>query len=682
MLFAVLFFICQIIFGFLIFDFFDPKRKFNCGELIASAFLLGPLLSSFMVLLGALMLHSLFLGILFFFLLFLLFLLFRFKYLRTLFFSIMIDIKSFLKKRRFFSKTNIWLFLLIFILIVYSFFLSTVLFKEKNGTLRAPLMAWGDTATHIDLIKKFSTTDPFNLDNPMMGGVNLTYHFMIDFISGIFHKLGADLILSYRLPLYTFGIAAFLLVFAFSYRILKSKNLAILALIFILWGSGLGSLVLFKDLDKSYQEGGLGGIYQLIKNPPHEYTRTSQYLTPNYTQDNIAWIVPVISFFGHQRSGTIGLAVFTFVLLGIYYYGREKEFWRFGITAGLLPFSNSNSLLALFFLLGTLFWFFLMNWRSWFKFAFITFLLVLPQIIFYIQGNKIFNFLKPWFGWMSCSHPYHWFFCGSFSTTILDTFLFWIKNFGVVFVVWILSGIGVIIFLCIPFLRKRVINYSWNLRLFFASCFLFIIPNFFIFQPWNFDNGKVFFYWWLLAIICVIIPLLKFLWERMFIGKIIVILLIFFGTIAGVFDFTSWIINAKGGKVSGYSDSIKGNVEMAQWIKNNTSPNSIFLTHPWIDSVPIFLAGRPVYMGFEGWLWGIGLNSRPNRATEQKILQGDIEEACKKNINYILLNNELKKSFPTINIDLLLKKTQTVFQQKTIFDEQKILKINCKDYNN
>ncbi len=192
-----------------------------------------------------------------------------------------------------------------------------------------------------------------------MGGANLSYPFMINFISGIFRKLGTEQVFSYRLPFFVLGIIAILLIFSFAYHFLKSKFFAILSLIFILWGSGLGFFVLFKDLDKSYQEGGLGGIYQLIKNPPHEYThldnRTGGKDSKKDTQDNIVWIAPTISFLSHQRTFVLGLAIFSLILLGIYYYGKTNYFWRFSLIAGILPFLTYSLLFGFIFSFGNSF---------------------------------------------------------------------------------------------------------------------------------------------------------------------------------------------------------------------------------------------------------------------------------------------------------------------------------------
>jgi hypothetical protein len=679
MLLALLFFICQIIFGFLIFDFFDPEKKFHFIEKIISSILIGISFSGFLILIFSLIFKSLILGIYAFFPVLLLFLILRFKNLIFLFKQSILCLKQ---KKWFFSK-SVWLVFLLLIVLIYITFLTTVIFKTEDGSLKSALIAWGDNAFHLSTIERFATVNPFNLEHPYMGGVNLSYPFMINFISGIFRKLGAEQLFSYRLPIFVLGIIAILLIFAFAYHILKSKFFAILALIFILWGSGLGFLVLFKDLDKSYQEGGLGEIYQLIKNPPHEYThldnRTGGKDSEKDTQDNIVWITPTISFLSHQRTFVLGLAIFLLILLGIYYYGKTNYFWRFGFIAGLLPLSHTHSFLALFFLLETLFWFFLSQWKTWLKFALATLMLSLPQIIYYgLSSENLTKNFKPWFGWMMCKHQTSWFFCNPQAGTDSNIFWFWSKNFGIVFWIWLFIIFFLFLSFFLPYIKKKMKN-KLNYSFISASIILFLMPNLFLFQPWEFDNNKILFYWWILAIIFCLIPFLRFLWQKKIIGKSLVIIIVFLGILAGSFDFIAKFSWTKKTGSFGYSDYSKENVEMAQWIKENSIQNALFLTSPIVDPVPLFLAGRPVYMGFEGWLWTQGLNYLENRRKITEILSGNLEIACQEKIDFILLDNNLKKSFPILNEKLLLAKTETVFSQKNPFEERKILKVLCQN---
>ncbi len=672
MILGLIFFSCQIIFGFLIFNFFDPERKFNFIETIASAFLLGLAASSSIILLLALVFSSLAIAMAGFALIFLSALAIRRKNLLSLVSSLFIDFKN--SGKKIYKKG--WFVFLALVIIFYSFFLSTILFKNDSGNLESALVGWGDNALHLTMIKRFATAEPFILEHPVMSGVNLAYPFMVNFISGFLHKLGTGIILAYRLPLYAFGISAILLLFCFAKRFLKSGAWAGLALSFILLGSGLGIFVLYEDVQKIYQSDGPSGLTRLFTNPSHEYThldnRTGGKLEGRDDKYNIVWMAPVISFMSHQRSFPAGIAVFFFVLLGFYHYAKTKYLWRFGVIAGMLPFFHAHSFLSLFFVSAILFVFSLKFWREWIKFALTAALLALPQIIFFSadSSNVSTNIFKPWFGWMTCAHKNAGFFCDSYPEgTDSNALIFWSKNFGAVFWLWITG----VIFLIFSKNKSRAPYVS-------ASIILFLVPNFFLLQPWEFDNNKMLFYWWILAVIFCAIPLLKILWEKKLLGKILAVLIIFLGISAGSFDFASKFFWTKKIGSFGYSDSAPENMEMADWIKNNTSNNDIFLVNPWVDPVPAFLAGRPIYLGFEGWLWTQGLDYQKNKNAMTEILSGNLNKACEENIKFILLDKNLENNFPNINKKALEENAEKVFSQQLPGEEIKIYKTICQNY--
>ena len=489
---------------------------------------------------------------------------------------------------------------------------------------------------------------------------------MINFISAIFRSFGLDIVLAFQIPLFIFGSLSLLLVFALADRVLRSKNLAILALILVILGSGLGFKVFFEDLQKGYQRNGFIGLSTILADPPHEYThldnRTGGKPAEKDTNDNIVWIVPVISFLSHQRSFPLGLAIFSFLLLGLLLYDQDRQFWRFGLVAGLLPLSHAHSFLAFFFLMASLFWFFLSNWKAWFKFGLLTALLALPQIIYLKAGSQVLSsgFIRPWFGWM---------------TTDSNPFVFWSKNFGLVFWGWLLVLVlGFVLFL-IPRFRARI-KERLSAEFLFASLVLFILPNLFLFQPWPFDNNKILFYWWLLAIIFGVGSLLSFLWQQRVWGKLALISFVFLAILAGSLDFAARLGRPRNSNSHyyGYSDSNKDKVASASWIRDNTKPNDLFLTSRDVDPLSVFLAGRPVYLGFEGWLWTEGLDYSRNRMVAESVVAGDLKKACDEKIAYILLDDDLRRDYPRVDEKKLLEKTQVVFAS----GNRQILKIACQ----
>jgi uncharacterized membrane protein len=48
-------------------------------------------------------------------------------------------------------------------------------------------------------------------------------------------------------------------------------------------------------------------------------------------------------------------------------------------------------------------------------------------------------------------------------------------------------------------------------------------------------------------------------------------------------------------------------IAMAEWVRANTAPNSVFLTSTAHNHPIPSLTGRPRVMGYEGWLWSHGI---------------------------------------------------------------------------
>lgn len=674
MLISLLLFICELIFGILIFDFFDPEKKFNIWEKLLFSSIIGFLLSNFAILIFALLSKSLLISIIVFFLLFFSFL--YTKKLKALLF--LNEIKEKLVNYKWNLKDNFTTFLLLIIGAPYFYYLWNIMFTDENGAIKAFLSGWGDNGFHISLIQRFANASPFNLDNPLLSGAKITYHFLFDFSSAIFYFLNKDLLFSYRIPLLLFGVISFCTLFMLVLRLSKSKILALTAIALIFLGSGLGFLVALSDIKTAFTTNGFDGIFSFLNNAPHEYTsiKFDAGISGRVGMlKNINWLVPVVSFLSHQRAFLLGFSCFVLLLTAIIIYGNSKEFWRFGLIAGLLPLAHVHTFFAIFLIMATLFWFYLKNWKSWIKFALLTALISVPQIIYLKASNNSENnfFLKPFFGWMACSHNVSWFFCDQ-NTYHDNVLFFWFKNFGFIFLAWTL--IFILIFALKLFKNKLLANINLDIKFIAASAVLFIVPNLFLFQPWNYDNNKVIFYWQFLAVVFCLIPFLQFIYQKNAILKASVIIFVFLTIFSGLLDFSIKVMTVETNSY-GYSDGSKDNQKMAQWIKNNTLPNSLFLTSSWVDPVPVFLAGRKIYLGYPGWLWTEGLDYYKNQANGEEILAGNMQLACDEKIDYILFDKALKDSYNTINEKYVLDNTTTVYSQTTSFETKKILKLKC-----
>jgi len=114
-------------------------------------------------------------------------------------------------------------------------------------------------------------------------------------------------------------------------------------------------------------------------------------------------------------------------------------------------------------------------------------LALIPTLWFFPFGNK--SFFRIQWGWMA-----------------QDTFFwnFWLKNLGL-YLLFIIAGF--IIALQLDHQKKIASFYG-------ASIGIFVLANIFIFQPWEFDNTKIFMLWFLLSAALVAIFLIIFSVKR------------------------------------------------------------------------------------------------------------------------------------------------------------------------
>ena len=414
-----------------------------------------------------------------------------------------------------FSLTSLGLLVAIFL---HSAILLGVFILDEQGFPLTILKGWGDSAYHLNMISRLKTADPFILEQPIVAGERLTYPFVINLLSALYEKIGLPRIVAWHLPVFLFGISFLFLVFLLGKRIFGDSKYAFALVLLVFFGGGVGFIWFFQDLWIAWDKGGTGAFISTLTDPPHEYTHLdnrSGGKPPGFdAPHNIVWIVPLISFLSHQRSFVSGASVATVIFFGFLLYRGSPKLWRWGVLWGMIPFLHTHTFIAVTIVL--VFWFFydLKNWFSWVKGGILGSVLALPQVIYLTSGGLAGlddpSFFKPWLGWMMCTHYKSWYSCDpNVEGVDLNPFWFWTKNFGLVFWGWILA----IYALVIPKLDGQ--NYSSRISPFLLpSLALFLLPHVMLFQPWEFDNNKILFYWWILASISSI-----FFFQNLSIGR-------------------------------------------------------------------------------------------------------------------------------------------------------------------
>ncbi len=577
----------------------------------------------------------------------------------------------------FIFSTTFWgLFVL---LLLYLSIVASVFLVNSRGFPSGILLGWGDIAYHLNMIGRLKTADPFLLEQSVASGERLTYPFLINLLSALYERIGFSRLIAWHLPVFLFGVSFFFLVFLLGKRIYRDSKFALVLVMLVFFGAGIGFLWFFQDVWVAWHKNGVEEVFSAFKNPPHEYThldnRTGGKPPSFEAPHNIVWIVPAISFLSHQRSFVSGASVVALIFLGFLAYRGSPKLWRWLTVLGMIPFLHTHTFIAISVIVLCWFFYDIKNWLSWLKGGILGIIIALPQIMFLMPAlfldKKDSSFFKPWLGWMSCTHKIKWYACDPGVDGVdSNPFWFWTKNFGFVFWAWIFA-------VCAFFFLKgeKQKEYRSKTKPFiFPSLMLFILPNVMLFQPWEFDNNKVLFYWWILASICALF-LFQSLFESRRIVPYIFIIFVTLSVYSGMIDVLARIPNSR---YSGYYN--QKDVEISNWIRENTEPNDRFLTSDSTTQFIPMLTGRPIYLGFPGWLWSQGKNDlikeRRKRAWSF-LVSGNTFWICEDGIRYVLWGSDLLRTYPRADYQRVMSRSKLVFSQNLRSEMREILEIKC-----
>jgi hypothetical protein len=317
----------------------------------------------------------------------------------------------------------------------------------------------------------------------------------------------------------------------------------------------------------------------------------------------------------------------------------------------------------------------------WILAGFLVFLLAFPQVYFLSRAGFLgegtgTSFFKPHFGWMTCTHSSSWFFCDDpvAPGTDSNVFWFWLKNFGLIFIFWLLYLI---------FLGKKSQEVNF---LVLPSIAIFLLPNLVLLQPWEFDNNKALFYWWFLASIFSLM-FLKLVLPKISYKWIFVFLFLTGSGLSGTIDILARAKNgvlatadpAKSGSHFGYFSQAE--LEVADWISKNTRRNDAFLTGDGANQFIPMTTGRPIYLGFTGWLWTQGRGevvALRQKKIQNFVFSGDVQTLCEDGVRYWLAEPAFYVNYPTAVIDLEERAGTIVYSHVS---GRKIVRLGCRSQN-
>jgi hypothetical protein len=482
-------------------------------------------------------------------------------------------------------------------------FLSQAYVYKPDGLYAGYVNIWGDWAAHLSFAGSFAYAHNFPPEFPIDPGNHLGYPFMIDFFAANLVPLGSKLTSALVLTSGLLGLAFPAVFYLAARRFAGGRAAAAIGVFVFLLSGGLGFVYLIGDI----RNGGWG----VLRHLPREYTLDRAI--------NYQWLNPVLAYLVPQRSTLFGFSLALIVLVLIWLAVRERLGWRAflfaGVVAGAMPVFHVHAYGTVVAL--SLFWA-VFNWRrDWLAF-FVPALVIGAPLIFWmlpptnnsvcgadpnIRGYCVQS------GWLADGDVWPW---------------FWIKN----------TSLFIPLLIAAHFLQRWFPN---GFGKWFAPMWLwFLVPNFIVLQPWDWDNTKFFIFWALLGSVMVG-GVIAAMFKRGPAGVAIATALLLVLGLAGALD----LARASDPTVSAYEFTDAKGVQVADWVRQNTSPYAVFAVADEHNNPIATLAGRRVMVGYPGWLWTYGLGDFEQKGADEKLIlqgaQSTVDLVDKYGIGYVLI---------------------------------------------
>jgi hypothetical protein len=460
----------------------------------------------------------------------------------------------------------------------------TYLFNA-DGLIAGGAWSYADWAAHLTYAGSFVYGHNFPVQFPVDPGHRLAYPFMIDLLAATLVPLGASLTSALVLSSGLLALAFPAVMYLAGVRLIGTRGGAALAVLVFTLGGGLGFLLVVRQVR-------LTGLSAL------------QHVDGLVTQNgdlNYVWLNPVLAWMLPQRSVLFGfsltllvLAVLWMALHGVETAGvpRWVPFAFAGVVTGLSPLFHLHAwgtIVAL-----TAFWTVFSRRREWLAFFAPALVLGAPAAAWMAGGGAATPHLQVW--WLADAGGHH-----------DNPAWFWLQNTSFLIPAMVAA-----------FVWRGVLPPRLALHL--APIWLwFIVPNFIVFQPWDWDNTKFFAYWALIGSVTVG-ALVAHLLRSGLEGRVVAYALTAFLLLSGAMDLARSI--GPNAMAAQFTDP--GGLQVAAWARDHTDPNATFLAAPEHNEPIPTLSGRKVMAGYGGWLWTYGLADWDERTSAaDRMLKGD-----------------------------------------------------------
>jgi hypothetical protein len=577
------------------------------------------------------------------------------------------------------------------------FWTKALFFNEVGGLVAGHVNIWGDWAAHFTMGTAMAERGFLLKSSPFLWGAKFSYPFIANLISAVLLRLTNDLILSFVLPSFFLSIFFIWSLYYFFLQLWKSSQKALLSSTIFLFNGGVGFYFFITEIITAKNP------LHIFLNPPHEFTRLDA--------QSIKWINVIDSMVIPQRAFLLGFPLTLLALSLIYknfYLTKKAKLWQIifaGLILGVMPLIHTHSFLAAFIILA--FWMAGsvlgkeildkkhlraqlsafrdatdrskgakrsksrkfnrlkdVKWSkragSWLTLILTTSIIALPIIKLFFWNQIGSNFFKFYPGWLAKEFEINW-------------FVFWFKNW------FLVPPLAILGFLVASLKNKK------NFFIFGPFIFIFILANLFLFQPFIWDNTKLIiwssvgFSYLIVYILEIILKkksFFKFKFTETLRLKKMILSIIFLSLISsGAIDVYRIIRH----DLHSYTIYSHEELELTDWVKNNTSPTSTWLTGEKHNHFLFNLTGRQSLLTYRGWLWTHGYKYFPIEKDVKQMFAHPLDSQKlfeKYSVDYIVVGHNEKKVWQANKIEFennfpLIKETKNykIFRAEGHFGE-------------
>jgi hypothetical protein len=542
----------------------------------------------------------------------------------------------------------------------------------KDGQFQIAFKAWTDFGANVSLTQSFALGHNFPPQHPFFPGEFIRYHFLFWFQTGNLEFLGLNPVWSINIVSVLTLLALLVLIMTFAEILFTSRSVGRLGALLFFFSSSLSYLPFLRS--QSSVRAAWGSI-----------VHGTEFLASGYPFRGETWGVLSANVFAYQRHLISGIGLLFVVMIFVVdryrsYMSRRQQtpaspisiveplnepdaseiekndaaldvneaphvveppsvslksdltaLIFSGVLIGLLPYWNSPTYLASLAIFGCIL--ILLPFRLHTACILGAAIIVgLPQVLLLRSGNVTTYSL---FHWGYTLEPP--------SLFLILKYLGW--TFGVK---WILLGVA--FFFATGFQR----------RLLLAISSLVVIVFLFQLSTDIFNNHKLLNIWVTFINVYAAYGLWK-IGRQKIAGLTLAIVLAIATVLGGVIDLFPL-----------HNDPMLAvpyrNDRLSQWLLTKTQPTDVFLTHPLLTH-PILFTGRKIYLGYTLFAWTAGYNVADREALYRRMFQeadvGELQWLLRENkIAYVAIDDGVRhnETLPELNEAIFEQHFEKVFE--------------------